>query len=171
MGDGATIGERYAAALASGRAADIILAAGLASQGDPMRGLALHLWRMRHVGDRTGFDSVCAVFDGWLYRRARRIGFKNGAEHSQEQVIRRALEWWLDPICRACDGRGHPLRPMSNVVETTRACEACDGSGQASLERLVRAEYHYAAKEVVNELDRICAEVFGGMGRQLRGMT
>ncbi len=168
------MGEQYAAAAASGRAADVILAAGLASQGDGVRGLmltrglALHLWRMRHLGDTSGFEAVVAVVDDWLYAKARRERFKTGFERSPELVVRPALTWWLDSTCRACSGRGHPLIPDTPVIDDSRRCAECGGSGHARLEREVRSDYHYAAKAVVNELDRICAEVFGNMRSHLR---
>jgi hypothetical protein len=174
MSDKPTMGEQYATAVASGRAADVILAAGLASQADGVRGLmltrglALHLWRMRHLGDVTGFPAVVAVIDDWLYAKARRERFKTGFERSPELVVAPALTWWLDSTCRPCEGRGHPLIPGTPVIDDSRRCNHCDGTGHAPLEHEVRSEYHYAAKAVVNELDRICSDVFGNMRSHMR---
>jgi hypothetical protein len=183
MTDKPTISERYSRAseatdltlrLSASGQADVLLAAGMASQGahlSPLhrrtRGLALTLWRMRE-GDRAGFNEAAQVMDDWLRVRAKERGFKNGGGKSLSLVTRRTLFWWLSPTCRHCHGRGHPVIKDSPVLDETRECEHCHGSGVTPLGRVVQSDYAQAATLLANELDAIVAEVFGAMKRRLR---
>ncbi len=175
MSDRPSISERYARAVdatdltvsEAPSAADMIIAAGLASQGDQNRSIALALWRMKQ-GDLSSFAACCGVLGAWLKHKADKERFKDGGKYCYERVVSRTVYWWLDPHCRHCDGRGHPLIPNTPVLDETRNCPRCDGTGITPLEGMVRQEYVYAAKTLANEMDRITAEVFAQMRRLTR---
>lgn len=175
MSDRPSISERYSRAVdatdlsvkEAPTAADMIISAGLASQGDHTRSIALALWRMKQ-GDLSSFAACCGVLGTWLSAKADREKFKDGGKHIYERVVARTVYWWLDPHCRHCDGRGHPVIPNTPVLDETRDCERCNGTGITPLDTMVRQEFVYAAKTLANEMDRLTADVFAQMRRLLQ---
>lgn len=175
MSDKPTTGERYSRAVdatdltlqESACAADVIIAAGLSSVGDRRRNIALALWRMKN-GDLSEFAVCCGVLATWLQDKGEREKFKTGGRWCYERVVSRVVFWWLDPHCRHCDGRGHPLIPDTPVLDETRDCRHCAGTGTTPLERMVQSDFVDAAKILANEMDRLTANVFAEMRRRLQ---
>lgn len=174
MSDAPTIAEQYLSATNStnlkvrefGCDADKLLAAGYAAGGDPARALALRLWRMRATGDTQGFEMVADVLDAWAHSRLIRQGKRVG-KHTR-QAVRKTMWWWLNPRCPTCDGRGHPVIPDTPVLDDTRDCPDCLGTGQSSLERLVAEQQRELALDIRDEMDRLSAIVFSDMSRLLK---
>lgn len=175
MSDKPTISERYSRAVDASDltvaehspVSDVLIAAGIASQGDPRKNVALALWRMRQ-GDLDQFAVVSGVLGSWLLGKGERERFKTGGRHMYERVVSRTVFWWIDSHCRHCDGRGHPTIPGTPILDETRDCPHCLGTGITPLESMVQQDYIYAAKTLANEMDRITSDVFAEMRRRLR---
>lgn len=56
------------------------------------------------------------------------------------------VRFWLDPICKACEGRGAPLIPGTNVKAAV-ACSECRGKGET------RPPYGEEGKRLACHLD------------------
>lgn len=174
MSEAPSVAEQYLSATNStnlkvkehGCDADKLLAAGYAVGGDPARMLALQLWRMRATGSTQGFEPVADVLDAWANSRLIRKGKRVG-KHTR-QAVRKTMWWWLNPICPSCDGRGHPVIPDTPVLDDTRDCPDCLGTGHSSLERLVSEQQREMALEIRDELDRLSGLVFADMSRLLK---
>ena len=61
------------------------------------------------------------------------------------------------------------MLPASPVLDTTRQCEVCHGTGVVLLERLVRTENIEHARWLVSEMEGLMALVFSDVGRLLAG--
>ena len=169
-----TIAEQYLRAISATNLtvkptpcqADKLLAAGYAVMGDPQRNLALSLWRMRETSDSTGFEQMVDVLQSWahskLARRNRRVG------KMTRQTIRRTLWLWLHPTCPACNGLGHPIIEGTPVIDDTRDCPECHGSGKGDIRKLVAESQKALAMETMDELDRLSGYVFHDMARLLK---
>jgi hypothetical protein len=174
MSDVPSIAERYLTACSATNltlkpdtcAADKLLAAGYAVMGDPQRNLALSLWRMRETSDTSGFETMVDVLDAWshakLARRNKRVG------RMTRQTIRKTLWMWCNPTCPSCNGLGHPIIPDTPVIDDTRDCPDCKGTGKADIRKLVSESQKALACEVMDELDRLSAIVFYDMARLLK---
>lgn len=141
---------------------DVLLAAGMASQGDGLRSLALDLWRMR-MGDMTRARDVCDALSDWAGKG--RAGAR--ARKRNRLVVARSMAWWVDPICPCCEGRGHPLIPGTPVVDETRECGECRGTGHTPLSRAVGVDDLDLAGRVIAQVERVTGDVFHEMKKKL----
>lgn len=149
--------------------ADKLLAAGYATSGDPERTLALLLWRMRATGDTSGFNQVVDSLVGWVHFSHSRKEILSGKKNKLAiHTVRKTLWWWLNPVCMVCNGRGHPVIPDTPHVDDTRDCEACSGTGQSKLEKLVHHDQRELALRVMDEMNRLSSLVFADMAKRLK---
>jgi hypothetical protein len=145
--------------------ADKLLAAGYAVMGDPQRNLALSLWRMREMSDSSGFESMVDVLYAWAHNRLTRRNKRVGK--MTRQTIRRTLWLWLHPTCHVCNGLGHPIIEGTPVIDDTRDCPECHGTGKGDIRKLVAESQKPLALDTMDELDRLSAIVFSDMARIL----
>lgn len=157
--------------------ADSLLAAAYAScrgrDADRKR-LALRVYRLRATGDMGGARAIADEMSGWIVARSMPSG---GRLRRSAPLIKRiqafdvaltVLKWWQHQACPSCEGRGHPLMPNAPVLDTTRQCPDCRGTGVTPLERLMRQEHAGYARWMAGELDGLCSIVFNDMARLLR---
>ena len=171
-----TIGERYIGATNSSDLslnpeartdADVLLAAGYAAAGNKAGALALRIYRMKASGDRAAFNELASIASRWLHGRSFRGGRKRLSSLQARDLAARAMFWWLDPVCKPCNGLGHPLIPNSPVINHGHNCPVCHGKGQYPIHRIVPPGTADEARWLVDELDRQCAFVFADMARLL----
>jgi hypothetical protein len=152
--------------------ADKLLAAAYATAGDRRKTLALHVWRIRATGSLSGTNELVAGLGAMLRDESRR-----GKNRSRQQVLTwpaaqvlaiQTLDWWRSPVCKHCDGLGHPRMANAPVLDLTRDCPHCHGTGQTPLERHVGAEHTDRARWIVGELEGLSALIFYDMTRLLR---
>lgn len=160
--------------------ADRLLAAAYASAKDPRRDLALRVWRMRATGGMQGAHALAEDLGALMrthsiqieQRGQRRSGPLRQRGHlamtfgQAKGVAMTVLKWWQHPICRVCDGHGHPRMLNAPVLDTTVECPACHGTGKALL--TVRQEYSDVARWVISEMDGLSAMVWDDMARRLK---
>lgn len=177
--DRITAAERYAKAAESSdltpaldRRCDVdkLIAAGWATQGDPMKRAALDLYRMATTDNTQGLSHVIETMDGWLNRWTQRKGRHPIPKFQRRELVSSTLRWWLKPTCGYCEGRGFELVPkedgsLSQVLGGE--CGACHGTGRKPLVREVPHQYRRAAEHLAEELDRLVLVVTGEMARRL----
>jgi hypothetical protein len=171
-----TTQDRYARAIESSRLvidpdrltdADVLLAAGWATQGDPSRMLALKLYRLQVGRYRDGLASALEEAERMLNGRLQRTGRKSGLPPSARRAIVVAtVRHWLDAACPYCEGRGH------NVIDGTKTlssenCRACYGAGKTPLLHIVPRAHVEHAQWLEDELNRLLGLVFGELARRI----
>ena len=147
--------------------ADILLAAGYATAGNAAASLALRFYRIKATGDMADFKELTEIAGRWLHGRSFRRGRKSIRRVQAIDLARRAMFWWLNPVCKPCDGRGHPLIPDTARINYGHDCPTCHGGGQYPIHRIVPVGTADEARWLVDELDRYCAVVFNNMARRL----
>ena len=167
-----SVGERYLNAASSGHPAgcdvDVLLAVGWAASS-PRKQFGLALWRLRATVSRPGFDLVLRSAIELLHSRTRRP--RHGTrllltEAEQRTVASDVLRWWIEPICRFCQGRGRQTGQGGALLPTP--CKACSGERHMPLAQVVPAAYLGAARWLADEFDRHTALVFAAAAARLR---
>lgn len=171
-----SIGERYERATNSRDLsvdaqrrtdADVLLAAAYAASGNAAASLALRFYRMRATGDKTPFRELADIAGVWLLGRSRRKGRRDLNEIQAKDLATRTLFYWLDPVCKPCNGLGHPLMPNSPVINFGHDCPVCHGTGQYPVHRIVPPGTADEARWLIDEMDRMTGIVFNDMARLL----
>lgn len=174
--DRPTIAERYIGATNSRDLtvnpeartdADVLLAAGYASAGNAAASLALRFYRLKATGDMGPFSELAGIAGRWLHRRSYYKGRKHMSALQARDLATRTMFWWLNPVCKPCDGRGHPLIPNSPVINHGHNCPVCHGTAQYPIHRIVPPGTADEARWLVDEMNRQCAFVFADMARLL----
>lgn len=188
MSERRSTAERYLAATASSNLGvdaekpgdvDKLIAAGLAAR-DPRKDLALRVWRVRATGSTRGVRRLAEELGGMLVmhfvnrRQARHLRIQPTKPIEQAKatmVAMTVLKWWQQTRCPACDGLGHPKMANAPVLDATRNCPHCHGTGVAPLELRVRTEHIVHARWLVSQMESLSAAVFDQMTRHLRSQT
>lgn len=172
---GASVEERYDVAtetsdlsLMPGRCdADVLLAAGYAASRNTRGAQALALYRMRATGSRAGMARAIDWAAGWLLDR--RLPWPNRKPvrvNEAREIATAVLQWWLDDVCRQCQGRRYELVPGTQVV-SDNICHACAGTGRSPVQDRVRREHQDCAQWLAGECERAMAFVLSDMARRL----
>jgi len=148
--------------------ADVLIAAGIVAKRSERKSVALAVWGVLVSDHMTGANEVAEMMGRWLRKRSFARDGKTMPELAAKDVAMAVLKWWRHPACLTCGGHGHPLIPNSPVIDESRECPACLGSGHIPLNRLVRTEYVDDAYWLSGEIDTLCQMVFGEMARELR---
>jgi hypothetical protein len=164
--------ERYAAATNSSDLslnpnkatdADVLLAAAYASTNNQRGSLGLRFWRMKAKQDMAALHELAAIAGFKLHKRSKYKGRKKLRSIEARDLAARAIIWWTNPVCRPCNGLGHPLMPHSPVIHFGHDCPVCHGSGQYPLHRVVPPGCADEARWLVDEIDAMCRVVFNDM--------
>lgn len=147
--------------------ADILLAAGYASAGNARASMALLFYRLRATGNMAGFREVVNIAGDWLHGRSLRRGRRRMSRLQGQDLAARVIYWWLNPACKPCAGRGHPLMPDSPVINHGHNCGVCHGTGKYPIHRIVPPGTSDEARWLVDEIDQHCGLVFNDMARLL----
>jgi len=168
-----SVAERYLRASNSGNLrltdgncdADVILAAAYSSSGDPRKMLALKVWRMKQQGNTRGFEDVVdeCITSVRSYHRGMPL-----SQAKAKDVARKTLFWWLNPSCEPCNGLGYPVIKGTPMLDHSKPCVHCDGTGVAPLEALVTSQHANSSRRLADDLNRLCSIVFSDMAHKLR---
>lgn len=88
-------------------------------------GLAASMARVKFLHDATAYRALLVAWTGMVQAKARLRHWK--AHWNPAWIAQASLDYWLDDLCRACDGTGFPLLP-GIPTRSTRVCAACDGT-------------------------------------------
>lgn len=177
MATGRSMQERYFAARTTSNlrldpntigAADVLIAAGRVAKRSERKSVALAVWGVLSSDHMTGAHEVAELMAKWLHGRSIQQRRTPISKLAAKDVAMAVLKWWRKPACPTCGGHGHPLILNSPIVDESRDCPACNGTGQIPLHRLVRTEYVDDAYWLSGEIDTLCALVFGEMAREIR---
>ena len=177
MATGRSMQERYFAARTTSNlrldpnaigSADVLIAAGRVAKRSERKAVALAVWGTLSSDHMTGAHVVADLMAKWLRDRSHAMNGKAIPRVAAYDTSMAVLKWWRKPACPTCGGHGHPLILNSPIVDESRDCPACNGTGQIPLHRLVRTEYVDDAYWLSGEIDTLCALVFGEMAREIR---
>lgn len=147
--------------------ADILLAAGYAASGNATGTLALRFYRLRANGEKSGIRDLSDIAGAWLLGRSMRKGRKKLRGVEAKDLAARTLFYWADPVCKPCNGLGHPLMPNSPVINYGHDCPVCHGIRRYPIHRIVPPGTSDEARWLIDELDRLCGLIFQDMARAL----
>jgi hypothetical protein len=151
--------------------ADMLLLSGYVASKDPRKALALDVYRMLATGRMSDLNLVSERLAHAMVDKARPGGgylrkAKPGLQLPQAKVIARVtLAWKHNSACPDCHGRGHPTYLNSPMLDETRDCESCKGTGVLPLEQLMQHEHASHARWLSSEIDALCSIVFSDMLR------
>ncbi len=147
--------------------ADFLLAAGYAASGNAAGSLALRFYRLGVKGDKSAIRDLSDIAGAWLLGRSMRKGRKKLRGVEAKDLATRTLFYWADPVCKPCNGLGHPLMPNSPVINYGHDCPVCHGTGKYPIHRIVPPGTSDEARWLIDELDRLCGLIFQDMARAL----
>ena len=145
--------------------ADRLIAAGLACIDHNLtrdecdrRSLALQAFRLQSTGGMLGAHGLAERLGGALVRRSMRGRTRMASPTLRlieaKEIALQVLKWRQHNTCPSCLGRGHPtIGDGREVIDDTRICGDCHGTGRIPLNRLVRAEYAELATWLASEID------------------
>jgi hypothetical protein len=85
------------------------------------------LFRVKYSNDATSFNRLQ---EEWRWHIKKRAAVDGWPEHIKEQkVADDALHYWLNDVCPACTGKGHPTIKYTPVLDED-ACTVCEGTGK-----------------------------------------
>jgi hypothetical protein len=149
-------------------AADVMIAAGRVAARSKRKSVALAVWGVLASERMQGANEVADMMAGWLRNHSFGADDRKVMPRMVAFDISMAvLKWWRAPACPTCGGHGHPQLLNSPVIDETRDCPECHGTGKILLTRLVRPEYAEQAHWLSNEVDAMCSMVFGEMAREI----
>lgn len=180
MADSRSASERYLSARRSSHLrlkldarceADTLLAAGFASRGNERKSAALAVYGVIASENMKGAWALADVMGHWLRRKSWNPSKQPDAPCLERttaiDLAMTVLKWWHHPACPSCNGLGHPLLWDSPVIDGTRECSACRGTGKIPLEKVVRQEHIELARWLSDEIEVLCAMVFGDIAHRL----
>ncbi len=145
--------------------ADRLIAAGLACI-DPditpeervRRSLALQAFRLQSTGGMLGAKGLAERLGGVLVRRSIRGRTRMASPTLKlveaKEIAMLVLKWRQHNTCPVCLGRGHPtIGEGREVIDDTRTCMECHGTGRILLQHLVRREHADLAVWLASEID------------------
>jgi hypothetical protein len=149
--------------------ADKLIAAGWVVGGDERKALALSMQRWMS-GDMRGMGQVVEMMAGWVIGMAVRNRRAMTTPNRTEAVdlARAVCAWWMHKACPECGGLGHPLIEGAPVLDESRECTACNGTGQRPLTKGMTEQQAELASWLVGSLESVAPFVFGDMARRLR---
>lgn len=147
--------------------ADKLLAASYATQGNERKVLALDVYGVLAATDMRGARNAADRLSRYMRRGSARKAGKAVPRVLAFDICLQLMKVWHQRTCFECKGRGHPLMLNAPVLDETRLCPVCHGSGLLPLERIFRHEHVKLARQIEGEITHLCAEVFDDMARIL----
>ena len=152
--------------------ADKLLAAGYAAQGSERKSLALATYGVLASEGMQGAQAVAESMSGWLVRRSIRAATRDRRERAITRVqavdlTLKLLKLRHKPTCPSCQGRGHPQIKNTPVLDESRDCADCRGTGQIPISKVFQHEHIERMRWLDGEINSLCSMVFTDMARRL----
>ena len=158
------IQERYSTAkntsdltvstLTNSSASDILAASGMASQEAPE---AMALWESAFSG-KAG--SKRALVDIMASNLAGKM-IKNRWKGDPKKIAQEVIAWYFHGTCQPCGGRKYQLIKGSPVLDETKVCPHCHGTGKVSLPR------NDAHQWLSSNIDKLLSSAGGHVAKKL----
>lgn len=124
--DRKTIEERVGSALSSGDLTgpnlDVLTALGVVGIKEP---LADAVFRLKYANDAASYPEALSATQTLARFMSRKAGWKLSERHL-DTMAKAVLDYWLDDLCKVCDGRGWE-RPEGAPHLSNTPCQACLG--------------------------------------------
>ena len=141
--------------------ADVLIAAGWVARASERKAVALAIAGVMSSERMTGANAVAETLAGWLRKRTGSQTQWAMKPTEAFDVAMMVLKWFRRLACPDCDGHGHPAMLNSPVIDDSRDCPSCLGTGRIQIARLVKPEFAEHAKWLSNEVEVIFTMVFG----------
>lgn len=148
---------------------DRLIAAGWVSSGSDRKALALTLQRWM-AGDLRGMQQTVELMVDWI-KSGTRIGKPELTRMPRTEamdIAKAVCAWWMHQTCPSCGGHGHPVMAGAPVLDTSRECVPCSGTGRRNLTAGMTDVQALVANGLVVMLEGVTPVVFGEMARRLR---
>lgn len=86
------------------------------------------LFRTKYADDKWSIPELIRV---WRLKIAQKAEKRGWPQHARV-IADESLNYWLDNICRVCDGKGHPKVITAPTLEAC-VCQACNGTARRPL--------------------------------------
>lgn len=162
--------------------ADQLIAAGMACvtpglsiEDKDRRMMAMDALRLQASGTWRGSSHLVERMSHMILRRSMRE--TNGRCRTPRamrladarEIALTVLRWRHHKACPTCFGRGHPtIGDGREVLDETRVCPDCHGTGEVRLERLLKREHSGLASWIAGEIDTLVCRIEVDMHRLLR---
>lgn len=150
-------------------------APGLSIEDKDRRMMAIEALRLQGSGCWRGAGHLLDRMSHLILRRSMRERpgkcrtMRAMSLSDAREIALTVLRWRHHKACPTCFGRGHPtIGDGREVLDETRVCGDCHGTGEIRLERLVRREHASLATWISGEIDVVVGRVEFDMHRLLR---
>jgi len=150
-------------------AADVLVASGWVARFKEKNRLALDIVGVLGTEEMRGANRVANDLSDWLMHRSYKQSGTAMTRIEARDLALMVLKWWKRPACLACGGHGHPTIENSPVIDESKICHTCEGTGRIPLDRLIKPKNLHHAKWLAGEIEMMCSGVFGKVARRLRG--
>ncbi len=141
--------------------ADKLIAAGWVAGSNDRKALALTLQRWM-AGDLRGMHQTVEMMACWVNRK------QSISQAEALDITRAVCAWWMHRVCPVCDGHGHPLLADAPVLDESKECPACAGTGVRSLTEGMTKGQADVAEWLVSTLEAVTPVAFGEMAQRLK---
>jgi hypothetical protein len=149
-------------------APDVLIAAASVTRESPRRSVALAVFGVLASERMAGAHEVAQVMAGWLRKKSHKETGAALPEVTTVDISMMLLKKMHKPTCLSCNGHGHPIIPSTPMLDESRECQACHGTGQIPMARLFRYEHVPYAEWLEGELNGLCKIVFSDMALVLK---
>lgn len=147
---------------------DLLIAAGLASQANPNRIMALKVQRMIDTGHLGEVWAVVEHYDAMLNGHLSRKGRRPMPKSARRALVAQILHWMMFPGCDYCGGTGK-IAEEGTAGRLVHTCTGCHGSGVKPLSRSVPHAFSRHALWLVDEINQHSREAIKQMRVLLNG--
>jgi len=117
--------------------------------------LASLLYRVKYVNDATSYRSLLEAWVARLRRVALRAKWPSHV--SPEKIAQLSLDYYLNPLCAACKGRGYNTR-INEHGGIENSCHPCNSSGKKDIVADSRVrQYVVDAVSSLEDAERVAA--------------
>lgn len=171
------VAQRYLSALGTSRlkinpnrqtAADVLIATGWVASTSAKRAMALKIFAVLSTEQMRGATDVAQHLAKWIRRKSFEQNKFAMKQLEAQDLAMMVLKWWKRPACITCGGHGHPTIPDSPVLDESKECPVCLGTGLIPLQKIINANHLPLANWLIAEMDGITSSVFDAVARRLR---
>ncbi len=130
--------------------------------------MALQIYSVLATENMRGAHQVAEELAKWIRRRSSGTNRFAMKQIEATDLAMTVLKWWKRPACITCGGHGHPTIPGSPVLDESKTCQACHGTGLIPLERLMPQKHVPYANWLIAEMDGMTNAVFDAVARRLK---
>jgi len=115
--------------------------------------LGSELFRVKYCNDATSYPRL---LEEWTKIVQNKAGRRKWPKHVKpEMIAKTALDYWINPLCVPCDGKGFDAK-INKGGQYEAVCKACGGTGSRNLPGESNIKQYVADMiETLRDMERI----------------